>query len=82
MSGVAETALRMGTRKSVMATTQSGRVGDRLTARTGRAVQLVGVTTFGDVSRAHLTQLGGTGVFVSELRNKLIEGRSTSPSTR
>ncbi|WP_055479040.1 hydroxymethylbilane synthase [Sphaerimonospora mesophila] len=74
MSGVAETALRMGTRKSVMATTQSGRVGDRLTARTGRAVQLVGVTTFGDVSRAHLTQLGGTGVFVSELRNKLIEG--------
>lgn len=68
------TVLRMGTRKSVMATTQSGRVADRLTALTGRAVEMVGVTTFGDVSRAHLTQLGGTGVFVSELRNKLIEG--------
>ncbi|MCT9932072.1 hydroxymethylbilane synthase [Planotetraspora sp. A-T 1434] len=66
--------LRLGTRKSLMATTQSQIVADRLTALTGREVRLVGVTTFGDVTKANLTQLGGTGVFVSELRNKLIEG--------
>ncbi|MCG5215150.1 hydroxymethylbilane synthase [Streptosporangium sp. KLBMP 9127] len=57
-----------------MATTQSQMVADRLTELTGRAVELVGVTTFGDVTKAQLTQLGGTGVFVSALRDKLIEG--------
>ncbi|ETK34495.1 hydroxymethylbilane synthase [Microbispora corallina] len=67
-------ALRLGTRKSLMATTQSQMVADRLTALTGREVVLVGVTTLGDVSRAHLTQLGGTGVFVNELRARLIAG--------
>ncbi|MFD0890437.1 hydroxymethylbilane synthase, partial [Streptosporangium algeriense] len=66
--------LRMGTRRSLMATTQSGLVATRLTELTGRAVELVGVTTFGDVTKANLTQLGGTGVFVSALRDKLIEG--------
>ncbi|GII63161.1 porphobilinogen deaminase 1 [Sphaerisporangium krabiense] len=66
--------LRLGTRRSLMATTQSQRVADRLTALTGRPVELVGVTTFGDVTKAHLAQLGGTGVFVSALRDKLIEG--------
>ncbi|MEU8377653.1 hydroxymethylbilane synthase [Streptosporangium sp. NPDC048865] len=66
--------LRLGTRRSVMATTQSGLVADRLTGLTGAAVELVGVTTFGDVTKADLTQLGGTGVFVSALRDKLIEG--------
>ncbi|WP_435823062.1 hydroxymethylbilane synthase [Microbispora bryophytorum] len=55
-----------------MATSQSRIVADRLTALTGREVELVGVTTFGDVSRAHLTQLGGTGVFVSDLRGRLL----------
>jgi porphobilinogen deaminase len=29
------------------------------------AVEIVGVTTLGDVSRSQLVQLGGTGVFVS-----------------
>ncbi|GAA4203468.1 hydroxymethylbilane synthase [Microbispora amethystogenes] len=68
------TPLRLGTRRSLMATTQSGIVADRLTALTGREVELVGVTTFGDVSRAHLTQLGGTGVFVNDLRGRLLAG--------
>ncbi|MFF5209928.1 hydroxymethylbilane synthase [Streptosporangium sp. NPDC000396] len=66
--------LKLGTRRSVMATTQSGLVAARLTELTGRVVELVGVTTFGDVTKANLTQLGGTGVFVSALRDKLIEG--------
>ncbi|MEV4174571.1 hydroxymethylbilane synthase [Nonomuraea sp. NPDC049709] len=65
--------LRLGTRRSLMATTQSGMVADAYTQRTGRAVELVGITTFGDVTKAHLAQLGGTGVFVSALRDKLIE---------
>jgi len=67
-------ALRLGTRKSELATTQSRQVAEGLTRITGRPVELVGVTTFGDVTRAHLTQLGGTGVFVSALREKLIAG--------
>ncbi|WP_248962253.1 hydroxymethylbilane synthase [Sphaerisporangium perillae] len=66
--------LRLGTRRSLMATTQSRQVADRLTGLTGRPVELVGVTTFGDVTKTHLAQLGGTGVFVSALRDKLIEG--------
>jgi hydroxymethylbilane synthase len=38
-------------------------------------VQIVGVTTEGDVSRAQLTQIGGTGVFVSALRRALLDGQ-------
>ncbi|MDF5754943.1 hydroxymethylbilane synthase [Spongiactinospora sp. TRM90649] len=66
--------LRLGTRRSLLATAQSQMTADRLTELTGRAVELVGVTTFGDVTKAQLSQLGGTGVFVSALRDKLIEG--------
>ncbi|MEV0582983.1 hydroxymethylbilane synthase [Nonomuraea sp. NPDC050310] len=66
-------ALRLGTRRSLMATTQSQMVADAYTAATGRPVELVGITTFGDVTKAHLAQLGGTGVFVSALRDKLVE---------
>jgi hydroxymethylbilane synthase len=68
------TALRLGTRRSLMATTQSQRVADALTQLTGHAVELVGVTTEGDVSRAQLAQMGGTGVFVSALRDRLLTG--------
>ncbi|WP_279484547.1 hydroxymethylbilane synthase [Actinomadura sp. GC306] len=66
--------LRLGTRKSLMATTQSQRVADLLTERTGHAVELVGVTTQGDVSKALLAQIGGTGVFVNALRDKILSG--------
>jgi hydroxymethylbilane synthase len=57
-----------------MAVAQSRRVADRITERTGRRVEIVGVTTLGDVSRAQLTQIGGTGVFVSALREALLGG--------
>lgn len=67
-------ALRLGTRRSLMAMTQAGQVAAALTSRTGRAVDLVGVTTFGDVSKAELAQIGGTGVFVSGLRERLLAG--------
>lgn len=67
-------ALRLGSRRSPMAVAQSGDVARLITARTGRPVEIVGVTTFGDVSREHLTQIGGTGVFVSALRESLLLG--------
>ena len=66
--------LRLGTRRSALATAQAQRVADALTARTGRAVELVEVTTYGDTSSAALSQIGGTGVFVSALREALLAG--------
>ncbi len=68
------TALRLGTRRSALATAQAQLVADAITARTGRAVELVPVTTYGDTSRAALAQIGGTGVFVSALRDALLAG--------
>ena len=66
--------LRLGTRKSPMAMAQSAAVASLITERTGAAVELVGQTSFGDVSQAQLTQIGGTGVFVSALRECLLAG--------
>ena len=66
--------LRLGSRKSPMAIVQSELVAALITERTGRPVEIVGVTTLGDVSRAQLTQIGGTGVFVSALREALLGG--------
>jgi hydroxymethylbilane synthase len=67
--------LRLGTRRSRLATAQSQLVADALTAATGRAVELVLVTTYGDTSRAALATIGGTGVFVSALREALLAGQ-------
>jgi hydroxymethylbilane synthase len=67
--------LRLGTRRSPMAIAQSGEVARLITDRTGRPVEIVGVTTFGDVTREQLTQIGGTGVFASALRESLLRGQ-------
>ena len=66
--------LRLGTRASELARTQSGLVADALVERTGRAVELVPVRTEGDQVSAPLASLGGTGVFVSALREALLAG--------
>ncbi len=66
--------LRLGTRRSPMAVAQSLLVSRAITERTGRAVELVGIESAGDVSRALLTQIGGTGVFVSSIRASLLAG--------
>ena len=66
--------LRLGSRRSPMAVAQSRQVADLIAERTGCRVEIVGVTTQGDVSRAQLTQIGGTGVFVSALRDALLGG--------
>ncbi|MEU9032831.1 hydroxymethylbilane synthase [Streptomyces sp. NPDC048383] len=66
--------LRLGTRRSKLAMSQSGHVAEAVRAVTGRAVELVEITTYGDVSREHLAQIGGTGVFVTALREALVRG--------
>ncbi|MGV9567024.1 hydroxymethylbilane synthase [Streptomyces sp. NPDC003480] len=69
-----EGALRLGTRRSKLAMAQSGLVADAVRRVTGRPVELVEITTYGDVSREHLAQIGGTGVFVTALRDALLRG--------
>jgi hydroxymethylbilane synthase len=71
--------LRLGTRRSPLALVQSRWVAERLEiaakeAGTEVAVELVEVTTHGDLSTAPLSSLGGTGVFVSALREALLAG--------
>ena len=68
-------AIRLGTRASALATTQSGHVADLIRERLGRDVVLVEVATEGDRSSAPLASMGGTGVFVSALRDALLDGR-------
>ncbi|QNG36203.1 hydroxymethylbilane synthase [Geodermatophilaceae bacterium NBWT11] len=66
--------LRLGTRRSRLALTQSQHVADAITAASGVPVELVHITTEGDRSAAAITQLGSTGVFVSALRDALHAG--------
>jgi porphobilinogen deaminase len=70
----APAALRLGTRASALARTQSQWVADAVTAATGVPVELVHITTEGDRSAAAISQLGGTGVFVTAIRSALAEG--------
>ncbi|MGN6162658.1 MAG: hydroxymethylbilane synthase [Marmoricola sp.] len=63
--------IRLGTRASLLAKTQSGHVARLLENALGRPVELVEVTTEGDVNAAPLASMGGTGVFVSALRAAL-----------
>ena len=66
--------LRLGTRASQLATTQSQAVADAITAASGVRVELVHISTEGDRSSAAIAQLGGTGVFVTAIRQALLEG--------
>ncbi|TFV66900.1 hydroxymethylbilane synthase [Blastococcus sp. CT_GayMR20] len=66
--------LRLGTRASALARTQSQAVADAITEATGTPVELVHIVTEGDRSSEAITQLGGTGVFVAAIRRALLEG--------
>lgn len=66
--------LRIGTRASALATTQTGHVADRLRAL-GVEVEIVPISTEGDRSSAPLASLGGQGVFVAALREALAAGQ-------
>ncbi len=65
--------LRLGTRSSALALAQSGSVAEGLRAL-GREVTLVQVQTAGDLSSAAIASIGGTGVFVTALRDALLSG--------
>jgi hydroxymethylbilane synthase len=65
--------LRIGTRRSALALAQSNAVADTLRSA-GHLVELVEVETAGDRSATAVSELGGTGVFVSELRQRLLDG--------
>lgn len=64
--------IRLGTRRSALATAQSQQIADALTVVAGRPVDLVPITSEGDVSRASLSELGGRGVFATRLREALL----------
>ena len=74
-SSGAPRTLRLATRRSELATTQAGWVADLLRAA-GHEVELVTIVTEGDVSSAPLTQIGGTGVFASAIRQALHAGHA------
>lgn len=67
--------LRIGARRSPLARAQAERVAAALAAR-GLASTFVGITTRGDVDRRALAEIGGTGVFVTGVREALLEGRA------
>jgi hydroxymethylbilane synthase len=66
-------AVRIGTRSSRLARTQTQTVVDALTAA-GLRTEVVPMTSEGDRSRASLASLGGTGVFAAALRTALLTG--------
>ncbi|MDQ2836330.1 MAG: hydroxymethylbilane synthase [Actinomycetota bacterium] len=67
--------IRVGTRASLLARTQTQLVVDAFTgANPDVPVETVLVSTEGDRSAAPLDQIGGTGVFVSALRDALLAG--------
>lgn len=68
------TAVRIGTRRSPLALAQTTLVADALLATAGVSVELVHITSHGDTSAESLSTLGGTGVFVTALRDALLRG--------
>src|SRR5690349_16755751 len=68
------TTIRIGTRASTLAMTQSTTIADWLRANAGVEVELVPISTEGDRSTEPLAEMGGQGVFVAALREALING--------
>ena len=65
---------RRGARRSPLARAQADLVA-ALLAAAGVESEFVGITTRGDVDGRALTEIGGTGVFTSAVRDALVEGR-------
>lgn len=67
--------LKLGTRGSKLALTQSGQVAAAITAATGKAVELVVISTKGDrVQDRPLQEVGGKGLFTKELEDAMLAG--------
>jgi hydroxymethylbilane synthase len=67
--------VRIGTRASALALTQTGHVADALAGLSDLEVETVRVRTDGDRLTGSLSSIGGTGVFVTALRDALLDGR-------
>lgn len=65
--------IRVATRASALARAQTAWVRERIRAVTGAQVSEVLITTEGDVSKAALTSFGGQGVFVTAVRQALVD---------
>jgi hydroxymethylbilane synthase len=68
-----DAVIRIGTRGSLLATTQAGTIRDELIAR-GRRAELVIVSTEGDRSSKPVAEIG-VGVFTAALREAIADGR-------
>ena len=66
--------VRVGTRGSALARSQTSLVTAGIVGELGRKVETVEIVTAGDRSSAAVTEMGGTGVFVSALRDALLAG--------
>ncbi|MBB1570016.1 MAG: hydroxymethylbilane synthase [Propionibacterium sp.] len=65
--------MKLGTRASTLALTQSSWVADMLRSH-GHEVEIVTIRTRGDHERGSLTTVSGLGVFAAELRSALLRG--------
>ena len=79
MTKPATRTVRLGTRGSALAITQSGLVAHMIAQRAADldldlAVKIVEIRTRGDEDPTALTQLGGTGAFAAALRRALLDG--------
>lgn len=65
--------VRLGARRSSLARAQADQIAAAL-ATNDIESSFVGITTTGDVDQRHLTEIGGSGVFVSAVRDALRRG--------
>ncbi|MFN8156455.1 MAG: hydroxymethylbilane synthase [Candidatus Nanopelagicales bacterium] len=69
--------IRIATRGSLLARTQSGHVADAIRESSGREVELVHVRTHGDADQTTpLASFGGVGVFVTAVREAVLRGEA------
>jgi hydroxymethylbilane synthase len=65
--------IRLGTRRSALATAQAGMMADQM-RELGHTVEMVEIVTVGDTSTESLSSIGGTGVFAAAIRRALLAG--------
>lgn len=70
---MSEKTFRVGTRGSQLAMTQTGYAADAVGAAADLTPELITVRTEGDVLTGPLSQMGGTGVFATALRARLLD---------
>ncbi|MEL4503724.1 hydroxymethylbilane synthase [Luteococcus sp. H138] len=63
--------IRIGARRSPLAVAQAEWVAARL-AGLGHPCELIGIDSLGDVDRRRLTEIGGTGIFATAVREQLL----------